>query len=69
MKMPHILAAALLMGLAAPIGSGREIRFRRSIASGNRLHLDRAPRGSIEAADRIAAAEAKRARKLRRNAP
>lgn len=69
MKMSHVVAAVILMGLAAPIGSGRELRFKRSITAGNRLHTGRAPRGSIEAAERIAAAEAKRTRKLRRNTP
>jgi hypothetical protein len=61
--MDHNLAAVLLLGLA----SG-EFKFARGIASGNRLHTERAPRGSAEEADRLAAAAAKRARKAARGA-
>lgn len=61
MKINQNLAAALLMGLA----SG-EYRYRRGITDGNRTHMDRAPRGSTQEAERIAAAEAKRARRAKR---
>lgn len=57
MKMNHNLAVALLMGLA----SG-EFRNAPSCTSGNRLHRERAPAGSAEESERIAAADAKRAR-------
>jgi hypothetical protein len=63
MKMNHNLATVILLGLA----SG-EFSFPRGMASGNRLHTERAPRGSAEEADRIAAAAAKRARKLAKRA-
>ena len=40
----------------------------RGMTANNRLHTERAPRGSAEEADRIAAAAAKRARKLAKRA-
>ncbi len=55
MKMNHTLAAALLLGL----GSGT-LRNPQSITSGNRLHTERAPRGSSLEAQRIEAAERRR---------
>jgi hypothetical protein len=56
------VATAMLLGLAAG-----ELRIPR-ITDGNRMHTNRAPAGSVEAAERIAAAEAKRARKAARGA-
>lgn len=58
MKMNHNLAAALLTGIT----SG-QFGYPRSCTSGNRIHTDRAPKGSAEAIARIAAADAKRQRK------
>lgn len=63
MKMNLNTAAALLAMLAAG-----DIIYPRGIASGNRVHTDRAPRGSVEERERIAAAETKRARKAARGA-
>jgi hypothetical protein len=58
MKINHNLAAALIMGLT----SGA-YQFPRGATSSNRVHTNRAPRGSAEEAVRLTAAEAKRARK------
>jgi hypothetical protein len=58
MKINHNVAAALLMGLT----SGA-LKWPRRITDSNRLHTDRAPPGSPESFERIAAAEAKRQRK------
>ena len=63
MKIDHNVAAVLLLGLA----SG-EFKFPRGMASGNRLHSERAPRGSAEEISRIAEGEAKHAAKLARRA-
>jgi hypothetical protein len=63
MKIDHNVAAVILAGLA----SG-EFRMPRSMAWLNRLHSERAPRGSAEEAARIAAAETKRVRKAARGA-
>lgn len=63
MKINHNLAAALLMGITRGI-----FRNPPTITSGNRLHSERAPRGSPEAVERMAAAKAKRARKAARGA-
>lgn len=63
MKIDHNVAAVLLLGLA----SG-EFKFAPHITQGNRLHAERAPRGSAEEAERLAAAAAKRARKAARGA-
>jgi hypothetical protein len=63
MKMDHNLVAAMLIGMAAG-----EYRFPSRITDRNRLHTERAPRGSAAEADRMAAAEAKRARKAARGA-
>ena len=57
-KINHNVAAALLMGL-----TDGSLRNAPAITSGNRLHTDRAPPGSPESFERIAAAEAKRARR------
>lgn len=59
--MNHNLVAAMLIGMV----SG-EFRQPRRPTDKNRLHTERARRGSPEEADRIAAAEAKRARKAAR---
>jgi hypothetical protein len=61
MKINQNVAAVLLIGLA----SG-EFTFPRGMASGNRLHTERARAGSVEEAARIAAAAAKRQRKAAR---
>ena len=58
MKMLHTLAAALLTGMA-----NNEFRQPRSVASGNRLHTNRARPGSVEHREALERAEAKRARK------
>lgn len=63
MKLDTTVAAAMLIGLT----SG-ELRWPRHSAQGNRLHTDRARRGSPEERERLAAAEAKRARKAARGA-
>ena len=63
MKMDHNLAAALLIGLTAG-----EFKFPRGMASGNRLHTNRARAGSNEEAARIAEGDAKRNAKLARRA-
>lgn len=63
MKINHTVAAVLLMGPA----SG-EFKFPRGMVSGNRLHTERAPRGSAEEAARIAEGDARRAAKLARRA-
>ncbi len=63
MKINHNVAAVLLLGLA----SG-EFKFPRGMASGNRLHTERAPLGSREEAARIAEGDAKRNAKLARRA-
>jgi len=63
MKINHNVAAALLMGFT----SGA-FRNPSSAVSGNRLHTDRAQRGSPKEAERIAAAQTKRARKAARGA-
>ena len=66
MKMNHLLAAVLLSALAP----GGTHKLPRQITAGNRLHRDRAPRGSQAERDRIEAAEAKRQRKrLKRVVP
>jgi hypothetical protein len=57
MKIDHNVAAVLLMGT---------LRNPPSIISGNRIHTERARPGSPEEAERMAAAEAKRQRKLKR---
>ena len=58
MKIDHNVAAAMIMGL-----TNGTLRNAPAITSGNRLHTDRAPPGSPESFERIAAAEAKRARR------
>ena len=58
LKAEANVMAAMLMGLV----SG-EFRMRTA-TDGNRIHRDRAPEGSPQAIERIAAAEAKRQRKL-----
>lgn len=58
MRIDHNVAAALLMGLVTG-----ELRMPPSITSGNRVHGERARKGSHEEAERLAAAEAKRQRK------
>lgn len=63
MKIDHNVAAVLLMGLARG-----EFTFPRGMASGNRLHTDRARAGSVEETARIAEGEAKRNAKLARRA-
>ena len=60
MKMNQNVAAALLMGLAQG-----EFRFALRV---NTQGSDRAPRGSALETERLAAAEAKRARKAARRA-
>lgn len=62
MKMNHNLAAALISMFNAGF------RRPRSITDGNRIHTDRARPGSVEALERIAAADAKRARKMAKRA-
>jgi hypothetical protein len=59
MKLDQNLAAVMLLGLTAG-----EFRMPRGMTDGNRLHMERAPRGSQAERDRMAAAEAKRQRKL-----
>lgn len=61
MKMDMNVATVLLLGFA----SG-EYCNPPSITSGNRLHQERAPRGSQQEAERMAAAQAKRERKAKR---
>ena len=61
MKINHTVAAAILLGL-----TDGSLRTAPSIASGNRLHTERARPGSPEALERIAAAEARRARRAKR---
>ena len=63
MKIDHNVAAVLLMGLASS-----EFKFPRGMASGNRLHTERARAGSAEEAARIAEGDAKRNAKLARRA-
>jgi hypothetical protein len=63
MKMDHNVAAAILLGLAAGT-----LQFPRGMASGNRLHTERARAGSAEELQRIADGEAKRNAKLARRA-
>lgn len=60
--LPSNVLAAMLMGMAS--GALRSPH----ITDDNRLHRDRARDGSPEANERIAAAQAKRARKLARSA-
>jgi hypothetical protein len=54
MKINHNLAAALLTSFA------QGWRRPPSITDGNRIHTERAPRGSALEAERIAAAERRR---------
>lgn len=61
--MNHTLAAALLMGL-----SSGTLRQPKSCTSGNRIHTERAPRGSPEHLRALADAEAKRVRKAAKRA-
>jgi hypothetical protein len=61
MKIDQNVAAVLLMGFA-----DGTLRNPPSITSGNRIHIERARPGSPEEAERMAAAEAKRQRKLKR---
>jgi hypothetical protein len=61
MKIDHNVATVLLLGLAAG-----ELRYPPTATSSNRLHTERAPRGSAAEAERMAAAEAKRARRASR---
>lgn len=63
MKMNHTVAAAILLGL-----TDGSLLNPPSIAIRNRLHTERARPGSPEALERIAAAEAKRARRAARGA-
>jgi hypothetical protein len=58
MKIDHAVAGAIIAGLTAGT-----LRNPRSITDSNRLHSERAPHGSIEAQNRIEAAELKRQRK------
>lgn len=62
MKINHNLAAALILGLV----SGA-FKNSPSITSGNRIHTNRAPRGSASERDALERAAAKRARKMSRN--
>ena len=64
MKINHNVAAALIMGFT----SGALKLWPRRITDSNRLHTERAPPGSPEAFERIAAAEAKRQRRARKAA-
>jgi hypothetical protein len=61
MKMNHTVVAAILMGLY-----DGTLRNPRSITNSNRLHTDRARRGSPEERERLDAAAAKRARRAAR---
>lgn len=61
-ELPSSVVAAAIMGMAS--GHLR----RPNITDGNRIFRDRARDGSPEANERIAAAQAKRARKLARSA-
>lgn len=61
MKMNHTVAATILLGL-----TNGSLRVGPSITSRNRWHTDRAGFGSPESRERIAAAEAKRARRAKR---
>jgi hypothetical protein len=61
------LLAALVMSMNVGHRSMDAARFcRPSILDGNRIHRERAPRGSALADERKAAAQAKRDRKLKR---
>lgn len=63
MKIDRTLAAALLIGLT----SGA-MQYPRHVTQNNRMHTDRAPRGSPQEAERILDAQLKRERKALRRA-
>lgn len=63
MKIDHTLAATLLIGL-----TNGSLQYPRHITQNNRMHTDRAPRGSPQEAERILDAQLKRERKALRRA-